>query len=293
MEILVGERGQGKTTRLIEMSAAGEGIIVTFSEQAAKYLKAQAKEMDLKIPDPIGWDEFIRSGRGRRGPYLLDELGVLLRHFNIETATIGADWTIETLPSISEHYGDKLAAEIREKVVTHANRLSEFDTFVLNKGHRYRTRKELDAGYERHWKAARNILISLDEFITEAGKTLHDPASDQTIKVYEALVNLVEEKKLRPGEVFDYARYYWCLNSPEAIIAYQIDRDKWAVNNCDTEITKEEAQVKVFEEWGFETGRVHIIGTPYYDATDYQFIRFNCGHMAWLWANGDLLKVYC
>lgn len=43
----------------------------------------------------------------------------------------------------------------------------------------------------------------------------------------------------------------------------------------------------------FETGRTHIIGTPYYDATDYQFIRFNCAHMAWLWQNGNLLQVYC
>lgn len=66
-----------------------------------------------------------------------------------------------------------------------------------------------------------------------------------------------------------------------------------SVNNCDTEITEEVACIKICEEWGFETGRIRVIGTPYYDATNYQFIRFNCAHMSWLWRNGDLLQVYC
>lgn len=292
MTILVGDRHQGKTTHLIEMSAAGEGTIVTFSEQTAKCIKAQAKEMNLKIPDPIGWDDFIRSRNGR-GPYLLDELGALLRRLNIETATIGTECTIDDLPSGAEHYGDKLAVEIREKVMAHANRISEFDKFVLDEGHRFRTRKELDAGYERHWKAARDILVTSDEFITEAGQKPHDPSSDRLLKVYDVLEELVKSKKLRPGELFAYAHYHWCLNKPEAIIAYQTGRDKWAVNNCDTEITKEKAQLKVFEEWGFDPGRIVIVGTPYYDATDYQFIRFDCRGIHWLWKDGELLRIYC
>lgn len=134
-----------------------------------------------------------------------------------------------------------------------------------------------------------DILVSMDEFLAEAEKKQSDPAAD----VYEILTGLVETKKLRPGEVLNYAHFHWCLDTPEAIVAWQTGRDKWTVNNCDTEITEEAALIKICEEWGFETGRTHIIGTPYYDATDYQFIRFNCAHMAWLWQNGNLLQVYC
>lgn len=64
------------------------------------------------------------------------------------------------------------------------------------------------------------------------------------------------------------------------------------MNNCAEEITEEAARIAVCEEWGFEASRVRIIGTPYYDATDWQFIRFDCACMAWLWCNGNLHQVY-
>ncbi len=42
-----------------------------------------------------------------------------------------------------------------------------------------------------------------------------------------------------------------------------------------------------------EAERVRIIGAPYYDATDYQFIRFDGPHMSWLWHNGSIDQVFC
>ena len=50
--------------------------------------------------------------------------------------------------------------------------------------------------------------------------------------------------------------------------------------------------MKVCREWGFEASRVKVIGTPYYDSTDWQFIRFDCAAMTWLWANETLYMVY-
>lgn len=81
MDILVGKRNQGKTTHLIEMSAAGKGIIVTPSERSVKYIINRAKEMKLDIPEPISWGRLVLPGyhRGYRGPFLLDELGGILR----------------------------------------------------------------------------------------------------------------------------------------------------------------------------------------------------------------------
>jgi len=288
MNILVGERQQGKTTHLIKMSAAGKGIIVTPTERSVKYIKDQAKAMELDIPEPIGWRSFVRSNIGRSGPYLLDELGGVLTGLSIKTATLDDGCIIENLSGSPLHYGDELTEKIR-KNTKDFSKLSDFDKFVLDNGYRYETREALQAGYDRHWKAAHDILVTMEEFLAEAEKKPSDPAAD----VYETLAGLVEAKKLRPGEVLDYAHFHWCLDAPEAIVAWQTGRDKWTVNNCDAEITEVEARIKICEEWGFETGRLHIIGTPYYDATDHQFIRFNCAHMAWLWQNGNLLQVYC
>lgn len=290
MDILVGKRQQGKTTRLIKMSAAGGGIIVAPTERSAAYIKTLAKEMGLDIPEPVNWNRFIQNdwARGHKGPYLIDELGEILRSFNIKTAILGDESSIEYLSGGPLHYGDELTAKIRENT-KNLSKLSDFDKFVLDNGYRYETQEALRAGYERHWKAAHNILVSMDEFLAEAEKKQSDPAAD----VYEILTGLVEAKKLRPGEVLNYAHFHWCLDTPEAIVAWQTGRDKWTVNNCSTEITEEVARIKICEEWGFETGRTHIIGIPYYDSTDYQFIRFNCAHMTWLWQNRNLLQVYC
>ena len=290
MNILVGKRQEGKTTHLIKMSADGYGTIVTFSERGADYIKTRAKEMNLEIPEPINWNRLVMPSfhRGRRGSYLLDELGEILRGLSIKTAILDDECIIENLSGRPLHYGDELTEKIRENTKDFS-KLSDFDKFVLDNGYRYETREALQAGYDRHWKAAHDILVTIEEFLAEAEKKPSDPATD----VYEALISLVEAKKLRPGEVLGYAHFHWCLDTPEAIVAWQTGRDKWAVNNCGAEITEEAARIKICEEWGFETGRIHIIGTPYYDATDYQFIRFNCAHMAWLWHNGNLLQVYC
>lgn len=288
MDILIGKRQAGKTTHLIQMSAARKGTIIAPTEQSAKYIKALAKEMKLDIPEPISFGMFVRMNPGRRGPYLLDELGGLLRGLGIETAILDDECNIEYLSGGPLHYGDELAEKIK-KNAGDLSKLSDFGKFVLDNGYRYKTQEALQAGYERHWKAAHDILVTIEEFLAEAEKELSVTAAS----TYNALVELVEEKKLRPREVFGYAHYRWCLNKPEAIVAYQTGHDEWSVNNCDTEITEEAALVKICEEWGFETGRTRIIGTPYYDATDYQFIRFNCAHMTWLWQNGSLLQVYC
>ena len=99
------------------------------------------------------------------------------------------------------------------------------------------------------------------------------------------------QKKLGAGEIYSYAHFKWCLQNPEAIIAYEESRN-WIINNCDTKITNEKAVVAINREWGFEASRIKIIGTPYYDATDWQYIRFDCAFMTWLWKNGKLYQVY-
>ena len=94
MDILVGERASGKTTRLIQMSAEGKGIIVAPTPKMAKYIADKAKEMELTIPEPIGWSSFVYNHRREKGPFLLDEVGLILNNMGITTATLDAECSI-------------------------------------------------------------------------------------------------------------------------------------------------------------------------------------------------------
>ena len=188
-------------------------------------------------------------------------------------------------------YGQRLSDKLRTET-QNFNSLSDFERFVLDRGYLYDTEEELQAGYARVLKASRGILITAEEFAAEVKSRVKWDRTLDATRVYETLTVLVQEQKLAPGEVFGYAVNTWCLRHPEAIVAYQESADKWLVNNCDTEISEERARIEVCEEWGFEASRIRIIGIPYYDATDWQFIRFDCAQMTWLWQNGNLYQVY-
>lgn len=198
-------------------------------------------------------------------------------------------------------YGDLLAEKIRT-TTQDFSKLTDFEKFVLDNGYKYKTEMSLKAGYDRAWKARHGIMLTAEEFAAECRPLYVSEAEYQptetTAEVYDILSALVREEKLTPGDVFGYATHRWCLKNPEAIIAYQVDpyrespiHRKWAVNNCSEEITEEAARVKVCEEFGFEASRVKIIGTPYYDATDWNFIRFDCAGWAWLMVNGGIQSV--
>ena len=194
-------------------------------------------------------------------------------------------------PAYGRLLGDKIRSE-----TTNFERLTDFEKFVLTYGFYYNTEEELKAAYDRAYKSRHEILITEDEFVTEAGKGGHNTFSqwneDATRETYKVLATLAATGKTTNSDVYQYAARCWCIRNPEAIVAYQLGRGEWTVNNCDTKITEEAARVAVCEEWGFEASRVRIIGIPYYAATDWQFIRFDCAHMTWLWNNGTLYQVY-
>ena len=185
---------------------------------------------------------------------------------------------------MSNSYGmmlhDKLRAETKD-----FSTLGDFERFVLDRGFYYGTEAELKAAYARAKKARRGELVTKAEFDAEMRR-------DHADRLYDVLAELVTKGILTPGELFAYARYGWCANAPGAVICYQTGTDKYVVNNCDTQISEAEAIVKVCWEWGFEASRVKIIGTPYYESTDWQFIRFDCAAMTWLWAKETLYQVY-
>ena len=169
--------------------------------------------------------------------------------------------------------------------------MTDYEKFIHERGYAYNTEEELKAGYDRCWKASHNEPLTEDEFIAEV-KPSDEDRLQKAKETYAALVALVTKKALSPSDIYKYAYYRWCASNPQAIVAYQGDRDKWFVNNCSAKITVERAAVEINREWGFEASRIKVIGTPYYEATDYMFIRFDCAMMSWLYMNGSLYQVY-
>ena len=106
MDIYIGERQSGKTRKLIEESAKTGAIIATFSKGSCDYIKLQAYEMGLRIPEPIRYSELIDRAfymvDREKESYLLDEAQKFLYLFNIDTITINDDGNVEFLTKRSE-----------------------------------------------------------------------------------------------------------------------------------------------------------------------------------------------
>ena len=170
--------------------------------------------------------------------------------------------------------------------MTHKER---YEQFIHEEGWRYKTDEALMAAYNRLCKPGNGELLTEEEFVQEAA-TWAD--AEAAAKLYAIVAELAAQERLDAWDVYRYAHHGWCVKCPEAVVAYEVEQQgKWVVNNCPRVVTEHEAIVRINGEWGFEASRIEIIGTPYYDATDYQFMRFDCAHMTWLWANGNLYGV--
>lgn len=79
MEIYTSGRGQGKTLKAIQLSAEKQMPIVCSSYHQMEYIKYRAKEMNLKIPEPIIFEDVRRKVIGNRRGLIVDDLDLLLR----------------------------------------------------------------------------------------------------------------------------------------------------------------------------------------------------------------------
>ena len=187
----------------------------------------------------------------------------------------------QTLPGYGQMLADKLRSNLKGAP-------SDLEKFILDCGYEYDTQDALEAAYDRKYHADHGVLLTLDEFTAEAGKNY----DAEVLKiVYAKLKGFYELHRLTARELYNFARFKWCLKHPEAIIACQVDKQHWFVNYCDTEISIPEVQIKINDMFGFEASGIEIIGTPYYDAIDHQFIRFKVREIVWLYCNDDLFRV--
>ena len=187
----------------------------------------------------------------------------------------------QALPGYGRMLADKLRNDLKGEP-------SDFESFILKRGHEYKTLDDLESAYDRKYHSDHGVLLTPDEFIAEAGK----PYDVGTLKiVYAKLKGFYELHQLTSRELYNFAQFKWCLRHPEAIISRQTEQQHRFVNNCDTEIPIPEALWRINDMFGFETSGIEIVGTPYYDATDYQFIIFRTREIEWLYCNDDLFRV--
>lgn len=67
MDIIIGKRGYGKTTKLIRRSSDENLYILVATRQRAYQVAQMATEMGLTIPFPVTVDEYLRSNKKFRG----------------------------------------------------------------------------------------------------------------------------------------------------------------------------------------------------------------------------------
>lgn len=78
MNILIKDRGKGKTTGLIYTSEATGYPIVTLTHDGVDYIKQQAHELECTIPEPITVQDLRNKRENRYESVLVDDVDCIL-----------------------------------------------------------------------------------------------------------------------------------------------------------------------------------------------------------------------
>lgn len=88
-KIYAGNRQCGKTAMLIKKSSETGAVIAVSNPNMIEYIKKTAKYMNLKIPNPIIYKDIFNVHHEHNSTrFLVDELQMMLRYFNIDISTV-------------------------------------------------------------------------------------------------------------------------------------------------------------------------------------------------------------
>ncbi len=106
MKIIYKDRGEGKTTDLIKLSAERGGYIVCRNIDEASNIAYMANVLKLNIPHPITYDEFINKRYGEIKEFYIDNVENLLLYMSrtpIHTITLTKEEEVDYItPSLNE-----------------------------------------------------------------------------------------------------------------------------------------------------------------------------------------------
>lgn len=160
--------------------------------------------------------------------------------------------------------------------------------FLRNRGWKYAEEPQRVAAYLRELVVRSGRILNEEEFLAETGAQYAEAAR----QLYPKLGAMARAGVISVWTLMDYARHLWCMKNPAALISVEIGPKQWAVNSCDTEIPEEQAKEIVCSLWGFDPACVQIQAPAYYEATDWNYIRFRCGPINWVMHDDELDKIY-
>ena len=144
----------------------------------------------------------------------------------------------------------------------------KYAKFLSDEGWKYDTEAAALAGYARMVKAEQGKPLTWEEFWAEL-RMEGDTSAAQ--KLYRTLCEHMENGALSAYQLYEYAHHRWCISET---------------------ISEDRARLLLNSEWGFEASRIKLLGIPYYDATDWNFICFRCGPYDWIMQDGELHQIY-
>ncbi len=106
MDVIVGGRRSGKTTRLIRLAESNRAVIICPSEGHCNKVRDEADRLGLKIPVPRTFNELIGPSSMDRPPPLpviIDNADVLLRDLCGNKELIGVAICEDESPPVSAH----------------------------------------------------------------------------------------------------------------------------------------------------------------------------------------------
>lgn len=164
--------------------------------------------------------------------------------------------------------------------------------FLRDEGWKFEGKENLKKAWERREKLKANEMLTWEEFQAEARKDLSD--NPEAKAMYSKLASLIRAEKLCASGMLMFTARAWNAKSfnLNAIQTVELDNGKFATNTCMEVVSDDEAKCRVNEEFGFEAGQIKILGIPCYDATDYNFIRFECRGWSWLMMNGQIMQTF-
>jgi hypothetical protein len=113
------------------------------------------------------------------------------------------------------------------------------------------------------------MQVLLEEFC----KGIGEPVTEATAAAYKVLNAMYMADKMGTKEEV-YDRFLRSRNDWMWIDKPQIGHGRYAINTCKTLMDDDEAVALIADWFGFQPELIRICGPAYYEATDWNYIRF-------------------
>jgi hypothetical protein len=138
--------------------------------------------------------------------------------------------------------------------------------------------------YKRSLAIEHNVPLLYEDFLVRINK----PHSEAAAYAFECMRDLYYSEPMSLSTLYNHRFawvYYSWVDRPE------IENNKYAENTCPTIISRDKAIEVIHLNLGFDKRLIRIAGTAYYEATDWNYIRFAVRGWAFVFQDDSLYVV--